>query len=566
MAVCIGVPVVVTSTATFAIGSITNQAFSFGATAQPQTGLGPGPHTVQFNTPGTQSVVMTVETNLGCKVTQIQEVLVFPKVEVDTFVAIPDCNGGTNGSVTISNIQSGTPPYQFSWNGGPFQTSNSLTGLGESNINLVIRDANNCETELDIPVRELELTVDPDITPPNCNGDSNGSVLLNVTNGTTPYQFDFGSGFQNNNGIANLPAGTYTFFGVDAELCNGTFEIEIVDHPPLTLALDTVDITCFGADNGMAVATPGGGVGNFTYFWTDGQTTAEANNLTPGQQNVTVTDGNGCTINGGVFIVQPSDLMVSTLGTTGVICFGDSTGTITAEGAGGVPPYQFGVDGANFIPTGSLINVVGGDRWVMILDANGCLDSVQAYVPTPPPLIVIADPDTTLQLGFTVQSTTITTPIGRPVTFEWMPPTGLSCIDCAEPVITGISTMNYLVKITDEDGCMSIDSVRIIVVKDRPIYLPNIISPDNPQQFPNDKFTLFAGPAAERIELLRIFDRWGELVWEGRDMPLGNDGSQGWDGTFRGKRVNPGVFTFIAFVRFVDQEVLEYSGDVTVKR
>jgi SprB repeat len=131
-AVCIGVPVVVRSTATFALGTITTQRFSFGADAQPQTGNGPGPHTVQFNESGQQSVVMIVETNLGCKVTKIQEVTVFPKVEVDTVIAVPDCNGGTNGAVSITNIQSGTPPYLYSWNNGPFQASNMLSGLGVS--------------------------------------------------------------------------------------------------------------------------------------------------------------------------------------------------------------------------------------------------------------------------------------------------------------------------------------------------------------------------------------------------------------------------------------------------
>jgi CHU_C Type IX secretion signal domain len=212
------------------------------------------------------------------------------------------------------------------------------------------------------------------------------------------------------------------------------------------------------------------------------------------------------------------------------------------------------------------MNVVGGDRWVMIQDANGCIDSALAYVPTPPPLLVSTDPDTTLFLGFTVNASTVTSPPGRPVTFLWSPPTGLSCIDCAEPTITGVNTATYTLLITDEDGCTATDSLRIIVVKDRPIYLPNIIRPDNPQHFPNDKFTIFAGPAAERIELLRIYDRWGELVWEDRDMPLNSDGSQGWNGTFRGKKVNPGVFAFVAYIRFVDKEVIQYTGDVTVER
>lgn len=565
-AVCIGVPVTVTSTANFPLGSITSQQFSFGVSAQPQTATGAGPHIVQFNESGQQSVVMTVETNLGCKVTKIQEVTVFPKVEVDTVIAMPDCNGGTNGSVSVTNIQSGTPPYQYSWNGAPFTNSNQLTGLGVSTVNLVIQDANNCQTELDIPVKELELTVDPDIMPPLCNGESNGSVIFNVTNGSAPYQFDFGSGFQNSNQVGSLSAGTYTFLGLDAALCKGTFEVTITDHPPLSLRIDTIDITCFGADNGIAIAWPEGGFGSYTYAWSDSQANAEAQNLAPGQYGITVTDANDCAITSGAFITEPPELIVQSLDAQGVICFGDRTGLIVAGANGGVGPYQFGIDGANFSSSDTLRNVLGGDRWLMVVDANGCVDSIRVFVPTPPPLIVSTGPDTTINLGFTVNTSTFVSPLGRPVTFEWMPTTGLSCSDCPQPTVTGITTTDYILKITDEDGCMSVDTATIIVVKERPIYLPNVITPDDQSVWPNDRFTIFSGPAAERIELLRIYDRWGELVYEERDLPLGADTGRGWDGTFRDKKVNPGVFAFVAYVRFVDQEVLEYSGSVTVVR
>jgi hypothetical protein len=64
--------------------------------------------------------------------------------------------------------------------------------------------------------------------------------------------------------------------------------------------------------------------------------------------------------------------------------------------------------------------------------------------------------------------------------------------------------------------------------------------------------------------MLRIYDRWGSLVFENRDMAL-NEPYQGWDGTARGKPVD-GVFAWYALVRFVDGVELEYKGDVTVLR
>ena len=170
--------------------------------------------------------------------------------------------------------------------------------------------------------------------------------------------------------------------------------------------------------------------------------------------------------------------------------------------------------------------------------------------------------DTLLDLGFTVDIATVTAPAGRPVTFEWTPPLGLSDPTAAEPTITAVNNQLYVVKITDEDGCMASDTVRIRVNAKRPVYFPNVFAPDKP--FPNDHFTGFSGPAAEQFSLLRIYDRWGELIFERQDFPL-NEPNFGWDGLYKGQKVI-GVFTGYALVRFVDQVELLYEGSVTVVR
>ena len=97
--------------------------------------------------------------------------------------AAPDCNGATNGGITINNIQSGTPPYLYSWDNGPFTSDNTLDNLGVGTYHLVIRDANNCETEFDIPLEERVLTADAQVDKPLCFGDDNGVITMNVTNG-----------------------------------------------------------------------------------------------------------------------------------------------------------------------------------------------------------------------------------------------------------------------------------------------------------------------------------------------------------------------------------------------
>ena len=562
-AVCLGETVQVIDASTFPIGSITGWSWSFGANAVPQTATGPGPHDVAFNTPGSNSVVLTLETDLGCKVTQIQNAFIYPDVQVDTLIAAPDCNGTANGKITIDNIVSGTPPYQFSWNNGPFTSDNTLDSLGVGIYTLRIVDANNCKTDLEIDVKERVLVAEADVVKPLCFGDSNGSITMNVTNGKQPILFNWGNGYIPDNFQDGFSAGVYTISAIDDVLCEGIFNVTVTDNPPLQLDIDTTDISCFGANDGIALANPSGGVGNYTYQWSDSQTTRETDGLEPGQYSIIVTDGNGCTISGGVFITEPADVGINLLGVVDLLCFGIPTGQIEVEGTGGRPAYSYSADGINFFPASPLTELAAGDYWVKVKDSAGCIDSVFAAISQPPQLIVAAEPaDTTLDLGFTVDITTVTAPTGRPVTFEWTPPLGLSDITDAEPTITAVSNQLYVVKITDEDGCMAFDTVSIMVNKKRPVYFPNIFAPDKP--YPNDHFTGFSGPAAEQITLLRIYDRWGALIFERQDFDL-NEPNLGWDGLYKGEKMT-GVFAWYAFVRFVDQVELQYEGSVTVVR
>jgi gliding motility-associated-like protein len=89
-----------------------------------------------------------------------------------------------------------------------------------------------------------------------------------------------------------------------------------------------------------------------------------------------------------------------------------------------------------------------------------------------------------------------------------------------------------------------------------------VFAPAKP--YPNDQFTLFGNPAAESVALLRIYDRWGALIFEKTEFEL-NEPNLGWDGTYKGQPLD-GVFAFYAIVRFVDQVEVLYEGDITVIR
>lgn len=103
------------------------------------------------------------------------------------------------------------------------------------------------------------------------------------------------------------------------------------------------------------------------------------------------------------------------------------------------------------------------------------------------------------------------------------------------------------------------DAVR---VEDCNFFIPNVFNPSSSGS--NSIFTVFGGAELESISLLRVYDNWGELVYEGVELPA--DHVSGWDGTHRGRSLQPGVFVYYAEVRFAGGEVKKRAGDVTLLR
>ena len=114
----------------------------------------------------------------------------------------------------------------------------------------------------------------------------------------------------------------------------------------------------------------------------------------------------------------------------------------------------------------------------------------------------------------------------------------------------------------DSLGCTAEDLINIIVDRTPQVYIPNVFSPNNDGT--NDYFTLFANEQqVESIERLTIFSRWGEQVFNQNNFPP-NQLNLGWDGRFKGEFMNPGVFIYVADVRFIDGSVKRFQGDVTL--
>ena len=246
-----------------------------------------------------------------------------------------------------------------------------------------------------------------------------------------------------------------------------------------------------------------------------------------------------------------------------MLCPGVPTGSIEALGISGRPVYQYSLDGGEYRPSPLFSNLGAGTYTLSILDQAGCENQIEITINDAPPYTVELGDTIYAKLGEIVQLNAVPSPFSFSE-IKWDPFQLLSFNgDTLSPTTLPPGTTTYMVEVVNEAGCVATDEVVVFVEVVRPVYAPNVFSPNGDGI--NDLFFLSGGPAVEEIEALRVYDRWGGLVYEQTNIPIG-ESSLGWDGRVNGVLVNPGVFAFHARIRFVDLISLDYSGSITVIR
>jgi gliding motility-associated-like protein len=246
------------------------------------------------------------------------------------------------------------------------------------------------------------------------------------------------------------------------------------------------------------------------------------------------------------------------------LCYGDSTGELVVKGSGGTPPYRYSIDGVRFQRDSAFLKIPARNYQVVVRDSTGCRATFAVEVPQPPLLQVNAGSDIDLDLGESATLRAIVVPSSKQVSYGWTPAdTTISCKNCPVVTILPLKTTTYRVFVKDSQNCTAFDDVLLRVIKRRPIYAPNVFSPNNDGV--NDFFTLYGNQASVMIKSLKVFNRWGDMLYSGINLPLGGD-RIGWDGTFGGSDVPPDVFVYVAVVSFIDGEEIIVKGDVTLTR
>jgi hypothetical protein len=150
----------------------------------------------------------------------------------------------------------------------------------------------------------------------------------------------------------------------------------------------------------------------------------------------------------------------------------------------------------------------------------------------------------------------------QPVTAEWTPAEGVLCPTCPATFIAAHTSGIYTLSASDANGCSTSAALSIKVEKGVRVYVPNALHLGGSGQ--NASLSIFTGPEVVRIQSLQLFDRWGNKIFEQKDLAPNTPCA--WDGTFRGSLIPPGVLVWTCALETLDGTVERKSGDVTVLR
>ena len=326
----------------------------------------------------------------------------------------------------------------------------------------------------------------------------------------------------------------------------------------------TKSISCNGFSNGeLATNINSGGLSPFSYQWSNGLKGNSLSNLKAGNYIVSITDAEGCRLIDSMNINNPSPLSINAVGVSPP-CFGNEMGSIRITSVGGgTAPYRFESkvvsQNITVLPT-ILSNIALGSYNYKLTDSKGCtLDSTLKISPAPEHKVDVGL-DMTIQLGDSII-------IGGLLNFQnahykWTPKSvGLRCDTCISTMISPSETTIYRLTAKDEFGCEVSDALTVFVDKNRPVFIPTTFSPN--EDGVNDRFTVFSDHKIKKVQTMKIFNRWGNPVFENNDF-LPNDENQGWDGTMRGTVLPPDVYVYFFRIEFVDGKVYQYQGDVMI--
>lgn len=480
------------------------------------------------------------------------------------------CVGASDGSISVT-FTGGTGSINGVWSSGTYSApGNSVTGLAAGTYTVTATDQANCSAIATYTITGPAglTTTAPVVTDAVCYQSPTGSIDVNPAGGTPPYTFVWSDG-QTNKTATGLTAGNYTVTITDANGCNTSVDGEVKE--PVQLLIDelvTTPIKCVGQSNGTITVSISGGTPAYSYSATqDGSNFIYGEDyviegLAVGEYVVIVSDSKGCTIVDTAVIGDaiPDDFVVTTDSTS---CYGNdyNDGAIHINATSTINgPYWYSIDGgAQQQQSGDFYGLLAGEYKIQAISAKECTTTVEAIIYEPLQMFADINPDTlTLALG---ESGDVLASYQNAsnVSYSWNPDYGLSCSDCPNPTITAYNNTDYVLTISMESGlatCYAKARLHVAVGEAEFMYVPNAFTPNGDGN--NDLFLVY-GQDIQKASV-KIFNRWGELVF------VSTNQFYGWDGMYKGVQAPEGLYTYVVQATRLDNTKEERNGSIMLIR
>ena len=355
---------------------------------------------------------------------------------------VTDALCGPNGSILL-DVMGGTAPIAILWSDG--QTSNPAVGLSAQSLSVTITDAQGCSYTDSYTVggSSSALLATFQNQPEVC-AQLNGFAEVLVSGGSAPYSYAWSNGGTTQI-IEYVAAGNYSVVVTDALGCSATFNTSVQASGvyPI-LSANIRNVSCYGLANGDLEILVSSGLAPYTYAWSNGESTAAIQQLTPGTYSVVVTGDDGCSSNAQYQITQPDSIALSAI-VTQQDCSGNA-GSIDVTVGGGAGGFAYSwSNGSN---AQDVFGLSEGTYSVQVVDSNACVRSESFVIDSLqlPIISGITFPDSCGNASGSIDITV--SRVNAPFTYSWS--TGSTSED-----LTNLTPGVYTVTVTDASQCQS---------------------------------------------------------------------------------------------------------------
>jgi gliding motility-associated-like protein len=474
------------------------------------------------------------------------------------------CANGTNGAITVAG-SGWEGAVNFAINNGTYQPGNAFTGLPAGTYWVKAKDAAGCTDSIQVNLAQSfpNMSVAANPVAATCSVIPDGTISVTASGGNGSYTFSTdGTSYQTNN-VLTVSEGSYIVYVKDGNGCLATKSPVIVpkiNTVTINTGLDTATI-CEGKSYIMAATSNA-----TTINWTPVTALTNTTTLTPTANPVNTTkyyvkaDLGTCTRTDSI-VVKVWPAPKAHAGEATPICYG-----ITAQlsGSGGIE-YQWTAD-PSFVSSTDIYNpVVQPSKtttyYLNIKDINDCysLQASTVTVEVVPSVKIFAGNDTLVAMNQPLQLHAIELNNSGVTSWEWSSPV-MAFLDnpfiespravFTSPAITAPYEYTYTVTGKTPGGCKGSDEIKVKVYKGPEIYVPSAFTPNNDGK--ND--LLIALPVGlKEFRFLRVFNRWGEMIYNSPDP------NHGWNGTIRGVTQPTGVYIWTA-------EGIDYTGKIVTRQ